>query len=32
MIDNVVITKDGVDNLTSTPKEVDEIIQLVKST
>lgn len=31
MIDNVLITKDGIENLTPTPKEVDEITQLVKS-
>ncbi|EMD64736.1 hypothetical protein COCSADRAFT_36116 [Bipolaris sorokiniana ND90Pr] len=29
--DNVLITKDGVDNLTPTPKDVDDITQLVKS-
>ncbi|OAL48005.1 putative Xaa-Pro aminopeptidase [Pyrenochaeta sp. DS3sAY3a] len=29
--DNVLITESGIDNLTPTPKEVDDIIQLVKS-
>jgi Xaa-Pro dipeptidase len=30
-IDNILITEDGVENLTPTPKEIDEITQLVKS-
>jgi Xaa-Pro dipeptidase len=31
MTDNVLITKDGHENLTPTPKEIDDITQLVKS-
>jgi Xaa-Pro dipeptidase len=30
-LDNILITEDGVENLTPTPKEIDEITQLVKS-
>jgi hypothetical protein len=30
-IDNILVTEDGVENLTPTPKEIDEITQLVKS-
>jgi Xaa-Pro dipeptidase len=30
-VDNVLITKDGFENLTPTPKEIDDITQLVKS-
>jgi Xaa-Pro dipeptidase len=30
-VDNILITEGGVENLTPTPKEVDEIISLVKS-
>ncbi|KAF1946897.1 putative Xaa-Pro aminopeptidase pepP [Clathrospora elynae] len=29
--DNILITKDGVENLTPTPKEIDDITQLIKS-
>jgi Xaa-Pro dipeptidase len=29
--DNVLITKDGSENLTPTPKEIDDITSLVKS-
>lgn len=29
--DNILITEGGVENLTPTPKEIDEIIKLVKS-
>ncbi|KAF2035295.1 putative Xaa-Pro aminopeptidase [Setomelanomma holmii] len=29
--DNILITDDGVENLTPTPKEVDEIVKIVKS-
>lgn len=28
-IDNVLITKDGIENLTPTPKEVDDITALI---
>lgn len=30
-LDNILITEGGVENLTPTPKEIDEITQLVKS-
>jgi Xaa-Pro dipeptidase len=29
--DNILVTEDGMENLTPTPKEIDEITQLVKS-
>jgi Xaa-Pro dipeptidase len=29
--DNILVTEDGTENLTPTPKEIDEITQLVKS-
>jgi Xaa-Pro dipeptidase len=31
VIDNILVLDDGVENLTPTPKEIDEITQLVKS-
>jgi Xaa-Pro dipeptidase len=30
-VDNILVTDNGVENLTPTPKEIDEITQLVKS-
>jgi hypothetical protein len=30
-LDNILITKDGYDNLTDTPKEVEDILKLVNS-
>jgi len=29
--DNILVTEDGIENLTPTPKEIDEITSLVKS-
>jgi Xaa-Pro dipeptidase len=31
MIDNILVTEEGTENLTPTPKEIDEITQLIKS-
>lgn len=29
-IDNILITKEGYENLTPTPKEIDEVVKIIK--